>query len=196
MQHISWSLVLLSSWNHGKLLYPSEALATSRFHIRFPCGPVLNRGTDWVCKLKKGLYELKQSRRLWYEQLGTALEGMGVKCLQSDPSIYIWTSDDTKIIILIFINDLILVLDSKQELEQVKDRLGEIFKLKDLGPTTSLLGMEVEYNHSQKTLRLLQNNIFKKSLTDFKCWTVNTNLHPWLRVWNWPPPRDHQHWRR
>ena len=91
------------------------------------------------CRLKRGLYGLKQSGRLWYEQLGTALEGLGFKCLQSDPSIYIWMNDTTKVIIPVFINDLTLVSDSKQELDRVKEELSKIFKLKDLGPTTSLL---------------------------------------------------------
>ena len=48
-------------------------------------------------------------------------------------------NDTTKVIIPVFINDLTLVSDSKQELDRVKEELSKIFKLKDLGPTTSLL---------------------------------------------------------
>ena len=108
-------------------------------------------GADWVCRLKRGLYGLKQSGRLWYEQLGTALEGIRFRCLKSDLSVYIWMNNTTRII-PVFVEDLTLVSDSKQEIDQVKDELGKIFKLKDLGPTTSFLGVDVEYNHSQKTL--------------------------------------------
>ena len=125
-------------------------------------------GVDWVCRLKKGLYRLKQSRRLCYKWLGVALEGMEFKCLKSNPSIYIWMNDTTKIIIPIFVDDLTLVSDSKQDLDQAKDELGKIFKLKDLGPTTSLLGVEVTYDHSQKTLKLLQRQYIQEILEQFK----------------------------
>ena len=42
VQHISWSLVLLSGQNHGTFTSPSEVPATSQFCIRFQCGSVLN----------------------------------------------------------------------------------------------------------------------------------------------------------
>ena len=107
---------------------------------------------DWVCKLRRGLYGLKQSGRLSYKQLGTALEGLGFRQLQSNPSIYIWMNNNIKVIIPVFIDDLTLVSNSKQELDWIKQELAKVFKLKDLGPITSLLGVEVEYNCSQKTL--------------------------------------------
>lgn len=77
-------------------------------------------------------------------------------------------NDTTKIIIPIFVDDLTLVSDSKQDLDQAKDELGKIFKLKDLGPTTSLLGVEVTYDHSQKTLKLLQRQYIQEILEQFK----------------------------
>ena len=43
VQHISWSLVLPPSWNHGTSTSPSGAPATSWFCIGFLCGSVLNR---------------------------------------------------------------------------------------------------------------------------------------------------------
>ena len=39
-----------------------------------------------VCRLLKGLYGLRQSGRLWYQELGSVLEGIGFKRLVSDPS--------------------------------------------------------------------------------------------------------------
>ena len=42
-QHTSWSLVLPYGRNHGTFTSPSEAPATSQFHIGFLCGSVLNR---------------------------------------------------------------------------------------------------------------------------------------------------------
>ena len=122
-------------------------------------------GSDWVCKLRRGLYGLKQSGRLWYEQLGKALEGMEFKCLKSDLSIYIWMNNRVRAIIPIFVDDLTLVSNLKQDLDRVKSKLAEIFKLKDLGPTTSLLGIEVEYDQLQRTLKLSQKQYIQEILS-------------------------------
>ena len=119
-------------------------------------------GADWVCKLRRGLYGLKQSGRLWDKQLGTALEGLGFRWLQSDPSIYIWMNDNIKVIIPVLVDDLTLVSNSKQELDWIKQELAKVFKQKDLGPITSLLGVEVEYNHSQKDPTTLTKTIYPK----------------------------------
>lgn len=105
-----------------------------------------HRGVNWVNKLKKGLYRLKQSGRLWYERLGNCLEGLGFKRLHSNSSVYIWTDDSTKVIIPVFVNDLTIVSNSKEELDRIKKRLAEVFKLKDLGPITDLLGIEINYD--------------------------------------------------
>ena len=45
-QHISWSLVLPPSWNHGMFASPLGAPATSQFHIGFLCGSVLNNAPN------------------------------------------------------------------------------------------------------------------------------------------------------
>ena len=104
-----------------------------------------------VSRLKRGLYGLKQSRRLWYEGLGKCLENIGFKHLQSDSGIYIWTNDSTKVIIPVFMDDLTLVSDSKEELNQIK-KLLEVFKLKNLCPITNLLGIEINYNQKDQTM--------------------------------------------
>ena len=73
-------------------------------------------------------------------------------------------NDTTKVIIPVFVNNLTLVSDSKQELDRVKEELSKIIKLKDLGPTTSLLGVEVKYDCSQKTLKLSQKQYIQEIL--------------------------------
>ena len=140
---------------------------------------------DWVCKLRRGLYGLKQSGRLSYKQLGTALEGLGFRQLQSNPSIYIWMNNNIKVIIPVFIDDLTLVSNSKQELDWIKQELAKVFKLKDLGPITSLLGVEVKYNCSQKTLQLLQKQYILRILEWFDmldCRPVFTPMTPGLNL--------------
>ncbi|KAG8972950.1 hypothetical protein FRC05_009366 [Tulasnella sp. 425] len=55
-----------------------------------------SKDDDWVCRLRKGLYGLKQSGHFWYQKLGEVLEGLGFKRLVSDPSIYVWGKEGIK----------------------------------------------------------------------------------------------------
>ena len=90
---------------------------------------------------------------------------MEFKCLKSNPNIYIWMNDRVRVIIPIFVDNLTLVSNSKQDLDRVKSKLAEIFKLKDLGPTMSLLGIEVEYNQLQRMLKLSQKQYIQEILS-------------------------------
>lgn len=138
-----------------------------------------------VCKLKKGLYGLKQGGRLWYEKLGEVLHKIGFKHLQSDNSIYIWTSNNVKVIIPVFVDDLTIVSESKQVLNQVKTELAANFKLKDLGPTSFLLGVQVIYDQKKRTLQLSQRQYIIDLLKRFEmadCKPVTTPMEPGLRL--------------
>ena len=47
-------------------------------------------GADYVCKLNKAIYGLKQAARHWRNMLREFLESIGFKVLESDPSIFIF----------------------------------------------------------------------------------------------------------
>ena len=138
-----------------------------------------------VCRLKKGLYGLKQGGRLWYERLGEVLQGMGFKRLQSDNSVYIWMSNGVKVIIPVFVDDLTLVSKSKDAIDRVKSQLAATFKLKDLGPTSWLLGVQVIYDREKRTLQLSQRQYIVDLLKRFgmtDCKPVATPMVPGSRL--------------
>ena len=138
---------------------------------------------NMVCKLNKGLYGLKQGGQLWYERLGDVLRDMGFKLLKSDNSVYVWTSDGIKIIVPVFIDDLTLVSKSKEAIDRVKAELAATFKLKDLGPTSFLLGVQVIYNQEERTLKLSQQQYIVDLLKRFgmsDCKPVATPMVPGL----------------
>jgi hypothetical protein len=140
---------------------------------------------DWVCRLRKGLYGLKQSGRLWYEKLGKTLEEMGFVCLKSDSSVYVWIKDEVKITIPVFVDDLTITSKSKDKVEQVITDLGKVFKLRRLGPTSFLLGVSIEYDREQRTLSLSQRQYILDMLHRFKmedCKPVSTPMDPGSRL--------------
>ena len=44
---------------------------------------------EYVCKLKKALYRLKQAPRAWYRKIGEFLIQSGVKVASSDSSLFV-----------------------------------------------------------------------------------------------------------
>jgi hypothetical protein len=113
-------------------------------------------GPEWVCRLLKGLYGLKQGGRLWYERLDQVLSGMGFKRTNSDHSVYVWVRGEVKVIVPIFVDDLTLASKSKAAIAEVKQELKKHFKVRELGPTSFLLGVDVSRHRPNHTLSLSQ----------------------------------------
>jgi hypothetical protein len=85
-----------------------------------------------VTKLLKALYGLKQAPRLWQQFLATALLKLGFELLKSDD--YIYYNSDTKIIIVMYIDNFLIISRSIPKINQLKATLAKKFSIKELGP--------------------------------------------------------------
>ena len=57
--------------------------------IKQPEGFLLSKHGDFVCRLKKALYVLKQAPRAWYSKLDRYLQHQGFKNGNADSHLYI-----------------------------------------------------------------------------------------------------------
>ena len=96
-----------------------------------------------VCKLKKSLYGLKQSPRCWYKELSTHLESTGFKQSRADPCVFYKWSSGNLTVISVYVDDLILLADLVHEMLDVKEKLSQRFRMKDLGDLNYCLGIGV-----------------------------------------------------
>src|SRR5579871_1000930 len=97
----------------------------------------------YVCRLKKGLYGLKQAGRIWNEILHNFLISKGYKALDSEPSIYIKKIEKNIVIITIYIDDLPILANNPVVLEEAKQELKDRFKMNDLGKAHHLLELRI-----------------------------------------------------
>ena len=130
-----------------------------------------------VCRLKKSLYGLKQAPRCWNKAFREYLISIGFQQSEADPCVYIQAKDDAITIIAVYVDDLILITKTKEEMEQVKDSLKIKFKMKDMGKLHYCLGVSIEQDDEQKCLWIHQkqyilNMLAKHGMTDAK--TVST----------------------
>ncbi len=142
-------------------------------------------GAHRACRLRKGLYGLKQGGRLWYVRLDQAFQTMGFKRIESDRSVYVWERQGSKVIVPVFVDDITIACRSKDAIAEVKALLGKEFKLRDLGPTKFLLGVEIIRDRKRRTLQLSQRQYVLDMLERFgmsDCNSVTTPMDPALRL--------------
>ncbi len=78
-------------------------------------------GKHFVCKLHKSLYRLKQSPRAWNQKLNVFLKNIKFVRNDVDFNVYVTQVEDVKFFIVVYVNDLILMCNNKNNLLQVKE---------------------------------------------------------------------------
>jgi len=99
-------------------------------------------GERLVCKLHKSLYGLKQSGRNWNALLHVCLSENGFVQNPADHCVYTSEERDEKVILLVWVDDLIIAASNENVLNSVKMMLTQRFKMKDLGKLKHFLGID------------------------------------------------------
>lgn len=125
-------------------------------YVEIPKGTETEANKNMVCKLLKALYGLKQSPRLWYERLsGFLLEKLGLACTHADHSIFITKAGLNGPIVSTFVNDIkIMAPKESRIIQRVKAELIVVFSMVDMGSISFYLGLKVEKNREEQTIKL------------------------------------------
>ena len=99
---------------------------------------------DLVLKLKKSLYGLKQSGRMWNNLLHSFLVDLGFLRSEAENCVYVRCTEGAKIIIIVWVDDLIIAGSDLDAVEQVKEKLKQKFKMKDFKLIEEFLGIQFE----------------------------------------------------
>jgi hypothetical protein len=145
----------------------------------------VEKDKTWVWCLIKSIYGLKQAGQFWHKKLNEELESMGFKRVVCSHSIWIFKQGDSRIIIPVFIDNMTIVAKSAADVQSVKDDLKKQFKLRDLGPTSWLLGVEITCNRAQHSLSLSQHQYIISLLERFNlsdCNPVSTPMDPGIKL--------------
>ena len=134
-----------------------------------------------VLLLKKATYGLKQAGRVWSKTLSDTLSRMGFTQIKSDPSVYVFLRDTLRIIIPVFVDDMTIICKSKSAIQAFIKELSSHFKLRDLGPTSQLLGIKIDRDRPSKTISLSQKQYILDMLERYgmsDCKPVSTPMSP------------------
>ena len=95
----------------------------------------------FVWKLKKSLYGLKQSGKNWNDCIHKFFMESGFIRSDADPCLYHKTDESGYVLVVLWVDDIILSGTSLECLMRIKQLLKDRFKMKDLGPIDSFLGI-------------------------------------------------------
>jgi hypothetical protein len=136
-------------------------------YMKQPEGFVVKGKKEIICKLKKSLYGLKQSPRMWYQKFDTYILGLGFVRSRVDHCAYSKQVGNHFIYVVLYVDDMLLVGNNMDVINEVKSQLSSKFDMKDLGVANFIMGMEIKRDHANKKLWLNQRKIVEMILQRF-----------------------------
>ena len=132
-----------------------------------PKGFEMKGHEDKVYKLKRSLYGLKQSSRQWYLKFHQAILEIGFETSPLDHCVYIWRCYNELTILSLYVDDILLVGNSPNMMIKTKSFQVSRFEMKDMSPSTCVLGIKIIRDINTKLLYLDQENYLEKVLNKF-----------------------------
>ena len=121
-----------------------------------------------VCRLKKAIYGLKQAPRQWYAKIDEFfMTTLGMTRNPADDCIYVRREGGHLLIIALYVDDLLIACSDESMLSKTKNDLSERFKMKDLGESRIILGMDITRDRSARTLSVCQSRYAQKVIERF-----------------------------
>lgn len=122
---------------------------------------------NMVCKLNKSLYGLKQAGYEWNKCINEFLVNeMKFDRLKSDPCVYKRGNNDNKIIISLYVDDILIFSDNRKLIDEFKEHINKRFGVEDVGECRKIIGIEVERTNGR--LRICQTSFIKDLLKEYQ----------------------------
>ena len=83
-------------------------------YMKQPEGFMVKGKKELVCRLKKSLYGLKQSPRMWYQKFDTYIRGLGFTRSKEDHCVYFKLIGDHFIYLVLYVDDMLLIGNHKK----------------------------------------------------------------------------------
>ena len=104
-------------------------------------GFIVQGQENLVYKLRKSLYGLKQAPRQWYKKFNSFMHKIGFKRCEADHCCYVKFFNNSYIILLLYVDDMLIAWSRIEEINDLKKQLSKQFAMKDFGAAKQILGM-------------------------------------------------------
>ena len=128
-------------------------------------------GTDRVWKLHRAIYGLKQSPRVWNQELDSTINKIGYQRSQVDPCVYYRTVPGYAVpmMLSIYVDDIVAAYHPNLHEQWLKDKqmLSDSYDLSDIGDVKWLLNMAVCQSPDRRSITISQNSYVQSMLERF-----------------------------
>jgi hypothetical protein len=135
-------------------------------YIEQPLGYISTGNEGKVWRLKKSVYGLKQAPRLWNTLLDEKLRLLGFNPTISDPCVYIGYLDNEKLLIAVYVDDLIIASKHVKTISSFKSAFEKYFPITDLGDLKFVLNIEVIRDRPNRRIFLSQTSKLQGIIDD------------------------------
>ena len=104
---------------------------------------------DWVMKLMKSLYGMKQASRVWNKTFDKVVKELGFERLACEWCVYRRESPRGIIIFAVHVDDIVSAASTPAENAHFKTELKNHWEISDLGPAKFALGIAISRCHRQ-----------------------------------------------
>ena len=112
-------------------------------YVHQPEGFIKKGNEDYVLRLKKALYKLKQAPRPCNYKLDFTLKSMCFIRSVSDQAMYTLRGKEDRLLVGVYVDDLIITGSNTEGIEEFKSSMKTKFEMTDFGLLNSYLGIEV-----------------------------------------------------
>ena len=156
-------------------------------------------GKGQVCRLRKTLYGLKQSPRVWFGRFCQAMFKHGFEQSHSDHTLFLKKRNGKMTCLIIYVDDMIITGDDTEEIQNLKENLFKEFEVKDLGALKYFLGIEVlrsKHGIFLRQKKYVLDMLVETGLLDYK--PAETPMIPnhGLKIVDGAKPTDRERYQR
>src|SRR5271168_5016997 len=153
--------------------------------------PDYDDGMGQVSLLIKALYGLKQAGRTWNDKLNQSFLGMEYTRLFSDQCIYIRHQEHDLTLAAVYTDDITILGSDIDAIKKAKAELGKHFTITE---AKQIVGLELQRNLEEGTLKLSQTQYIQRTLEKFgmaDSHPVNTPLDPNVKLIKLPDTENY-----
>ena len=196
------SLVINLNWSLHQLDVSNAFLysdLTKQVFMEQPPRYVAQGETSQVFLLRRAIYGLKQSPRVWFVKFSGLLTAYGFNPCKSEPTVMLKTKSIGYVILTIYVDDILLTGNDEAAIFSTKAYLQTHFAIRDLKTPRYFLGIEFAYQSGR--LALSQRKYALDLLQEtglLGCKPTTSPLEARPKFWDTDSPimADTNHYRR
>ena len=139
----------------------------------------------WVWKLERGLYGMKQSRRIWNKTMNEAMLSWGFSRLSCKSCIYYQKEESGTVVAAVHVDDFLSIASQLSENKHFKTQMKSIWKISSSGEAKYCVGIGITRNYQEHSIYLSQTALIDKIISQFgqqDSYPANSPMDPGLKL--------------